>query len=75
MHLVKHRVTESLQSLHVKANKHPGNSKISQEITQKIYYPGIAKTVKKWVQGREICIQEKRIKKVPITPELLILPE
>ena len=44
------------------------------EIRQK-YYPGIAKLVKKWVHGCEICIQDKRINNASITPELLILPE
>ena len=45
------------------------------EIRQKYYYPVIAKIVKKWVQGCEICIKDKRIKNPSITPELLNLPE
>ena len=45
------------------------------EIRQKYYYPGVAKIVKKWVQGCEICIKDKRIAKPSITPELLNLPE
>ena len=45
------------------------------EIRQKFYYPGIAKIVKKWVQGCEICIKDKRIPNSSITPELLNLPE
>ena len=31
--------------------------------------------LKKWVQGCEICIKDKRIKNPSITPELLNLPE
>ena len=45
------------------------------EIRQKNYYPGIAKIVKKCVQGCEICIKDKRIKITLIAPELLNLPE
>ena len=52
--LPKHLVTDLLQSLHGAANKHPGISKRLQEIRQKYYYPGIAKIVKKLVQGCEI---------------------
>ena len=73
--LPKHLVQELLESLHGKANKHPGISKMLIEIRQKYYYPGIAKIVKKWVQGCEICIKDKRIPNSSITPELLNLPE
>ena len=73
--LPKHLVTELLQSLHGTANKHPGISKMLHEIRQKYYYPGVAKIVKKWVQGCEICIKDKRIANASITPELLNLPE
>ena len=45
------------------------------EIRQKYYNPGIAKVVKKWVQGYEIGIKYKRIPNSSITPELLNLPE
>ena len=45
------------------------------EIRQKYYYLGIAKIVKKWVQGCEICIKDERIPNSSITTELLILPE
>ena len=72
--LPKHLVTELLQSLHGTANKHPGISKMLHEIRQKYYYPGVAKIVKKWVQGCEICIQgcerqadRKRINNTRIT--------
>ena len=73
--LPKHLVAELLESLHGKATKHPGISKMLIEIRQKDYYPGIAKIVKKWVQGCEICIKDKRIPNSSITPELLNLPE
>ena len=73
--LPKHLVTELLQSLHGTANKHPGISKMLHEIRQKYYYPGVVKIVKKWVQGCEICIRDKRIANASITPELLNLPE
>ena len=73
--LPKHLVTELLQSLHGTANKHPGISKMLHEIRQKYFYPGVAKIVKKWVQGCEICIRDKRIANASITPELLNLPE
>ena len=73
--LPKHLVQELLESLHGTANKHPGISKMLIEIRQKYYYPGIAKIVKKWVQGCETCIKDKRIPNSSITPELLNLPE
>ena len=44
--LTKHLVPELLESLHGKANKHPGISKMLKESRQKYYYPGIAKIVK-----------------------------
>ena len=43
--LPKHLVQELLESLHGKANKHPGISKMLKEVRQKYYYPGIAKIV------------------------------
>ena len=45
------------------------------EIRQKFYYPSIAKLVKKWVQGHETCIKDKRIPNSSITSDLLNLPE
>ena len=63
--LPKHLITELLESLYGKANKHPGISKMLIEIRQKYYYPGIAKIVKKWVQGCETCIKDKRIPNHP----------
>ena len=73
--LPKHLVSELLQSLHGTAHKHPGISKMLYDIRQKYYYPGIAKIVKRWVQGCETCIKDKRIKNPSITPELPNLPE
>ena len=46
-----------------------------QGIRQKYYYPGIAKHVKMWVEGCEICAKDKHVPKNAITPELLNLPE
>ena len=71
----KHLLRELLQALHGTAHKHPGISKILQEIRQKYYYPGIAKHVKKWEEGCEICAKDKRVPNNSITPELLNLPE
>ena len=46
-----------------------------QGIRQKYYYPGMAKHVKKWVEGCETCVRDKRVPKNTITTELLKLPE
>ena len=46
-----------------------------QEICQKYYLPGIAKHVKKWVEGCEVCAKDKRVPNNSITPGLLTLPE
>ena len=51
---------ELLQSLHGTAHKHPGISKMLQEIRQRYYYPNMAKYVKKWVEGCEQCVGDKR---------------
>ena len=59
-----------LQSLHGTAGKHPGTSKMMQEIRQKYYFPSIATYVINWVRDCEICIQGKRINNTQITPEL-----
>ena len=66
---------ELLQSLHGTAHKHPGISKMLQEIRQRYYYPNMAKHVKKWVEGCEECARDKRVPDATITPELLNLPE
>ena len=66
---------ELLQAIHGMAHRHPGISKMLQEIRQKYYYPGIAKHVKKWVEGCETCARDKRVPNNTITPELLNLPE
>ena len=73
--LPKHLLKELLQAIHGTAHKHPGISKMLQEIRQKYYYPGIAKHVKKWVEGCETCARDKRVPNNTITPELLNLPE
>ena len=49
--LPKHLVNKLLDSLQGKANRHPGIAKMLQEIRCKYYYPGIAKLVRKWVNG------------------------
>ena len=64
-----------LKSLHGTAGKHPGISKMIQEIRQKYYFPSIATNVRNWVRDCEICIQDKRIKNTRITPELIHIPE
>ena len=48
---------------------------MQQEIRQNNYYPGIAKSVTKWVQGCEICAKDKKTPNATITPELINLPE
>ena len=64
-----------LQSLHGTAGKHPGISKMMQEIRQKYYFPSIATYVRNWVRDCEICIQEKRKNNTRITPELVRISE
>ena len=64
-----------LQSLHGTAGKHPGISKMMQEIRQKYYFPSIATYVRNWVRDCEICIQDKGINNTRITPELIHIPE
>ena len=64
-----------LQSLHGTASKHPGISKMMQEIRQKYYFPSIATYVRNWVRDCEICIQDKRINNTRITPDLIHIPE
>ena len=74
--LPKHLINEHLESLHGKANRHPGISKVLQEIRCKHFYPRIAKFVRKWINGCETCINNKRIRNELIPPpELLNLPE
>ena len=46
-----------------------------QEIRQKYYFPSIATYVRNRVRDCEICIQDKRISKTRITPELIHIPE
>ena len=64
-----------LQSLDGTAGKHPGISKMMQEIRQKYYFPTFATYVRNWVRDCEICIQDKRNNNTRITPELMHIPE
>ena len=64
-----------LQSLQGTAGKHPGISKMMQEIRQKYYFPSIATYGRNWVRDCEICIQDKRINNKRITPEIIHIPE
>ena len=64
-----------LQSLHGTAGKHPGISKMMQEIRQKHYFPSIATYFRNWVRDCEICIQDKRINNTRTTPDLIHIPE
>ena len=45
------------------------------EIRRKYYCPGIAKIFKKWVQGCEYCIKDKRVPNSSLTPKFPNLPE
>ena len=64
-----------LQSLHRGAGKHPGISKMIQEIRQKFYFPSIATYVRNWVHDCEICIQDKLINNTRITLDSILIPE
>ena len=75
MLLSQHLLQELLRSLHGTAHKHPGISKMLQEIRQRYNYPSIAKHVKKWVEGCEECARDKRVPNATIRRELLNLPE
>ena len=64
-----------LQSLHGTAGKHPGISKKLQEIRQTYYFHSIATYVRNRVRDCEICIQDKRLNKTRINPEIIRIPE
>ena len=64
-----------LQSLHGTAGKHPGISKMMQEIRLKYYLSSIATYVTNWVRDCELCIQDRCINNTRITPELFHIPE
>ena len=64
-----------IQSIYGTAAKHPGISKVMQEIRQKYYFPSIATYVRNWVRDCETCIQDKCINNTRITPELIHIPE
>ena len=73
--LPQHLLQELPQSLHGTAHKHPGISKMLQEIRQRYYYHSMAKHVKKLVEGCEQCAKDRRVLNATITPDLLNLPE
>ena len=73
--LPQHLLKELLQSFHGTAHKHPGISKMLQEIRQRYYYPSTAKHVKRWVDLCEHCARDKRVPNTTITPELFNLSE
>ena len=73
--LPEHPLKELMQAIHGSVHRHPGVSKLLQEIRRKCYYPGIAKHIKKWVEGCETCAKDKRVPNSMITPDLLNLPE
>ena len=64
-----------LQSVQGAAGKHPGISKIMQEIRQKCYFPSVAAYVRDWVRDCEICIQDKHGNYMRTSPELFNNPE
>ena len=64
-----------LQPLHGTAGKHPGISKMMQEIREKYYFPSRATYVRNLVRDCELCIQDKRINITRITPEMIHIPE
>ena len=70
-----HLLKVILQSLRGTAGKHPGISKMMQEIRRKYYFPSIATYVRNWVRDCEICIQDKRINNTRITPKLIHIQE
>ena len=73
--LPKQLVKKLIQGIHGTAHRHPGISKMLQEIRQKYYYPAIAKYVKKWVEGCKTCAKNKSVPNTVITPELLNLSD
>ena len=69
------KFTSTLQNSSAKAPFDGITSKMLQEICQKYYYPGLAKYVKKRVEGCDTCANDKKAPNNAITPELLNLPE
>ena len=61
--------------MHGTAHKHPGISKMLQELRQIYFYPGLAQHVKRWVEACENCANDKLVPMNSITPELLNSPE
>ena len=61
--------------MHGTAGKHPGISKMMQEIRQKYYFPSISNYVRNCVRDYELCLQDKCINNTRITSELIHVPE
>ena len=57
--LPKHSVVDLRKSLHGKANKHPGISKMLIDIRQKYYYSGIAKIVENGFKVAQSALKAK----------------
>ena len=64
-----------LYLLHGTAGKHPGISKMMDEIRQHYYFPSIAAYVRNLVRDCEKGIQDKRINNTRITIALIHIPE
>ena len=59
--LPKHLLKELLNALHGMAHKHAEISEMLREIRHKYYYPGMAKHLKRWVEGCETYSKDKRV--------------
>ena len=68
-------VSDLLESLYGKANKHLAISKMLEEIRCEYCYTSITKIASKWAQGCEAWIEDKGISNTSISPDLFILPE
>ena len=64
-----------LNSLHSEARKHPGVSKMTKEIKQKLYFSSLANHYGKWVKECQTCVQDKKFDHLQTTAELIIMPE
>ena len=69
-----HLLQKLLQSLHGTIHRHPGISKMLQEIRRRYYYHSMVKHVK-MVEGCKQWAKHKRVPNAIITPDLLNLPE
>ena len=66
----KHIVLELLSTPLVKANKHPGITKMIQECRAKYYFPGLARKLRAWAMSCPDCIANKRIDTRQIRPKI-----